>query len=118
MWLQLVPRTLVALHMEPARFCALRSSQRSADFVHLSVCSRTLCPEKTTKIMYKASFHSYTHTPHSEPIFQREKPKTQTSTQPVYVSLPLLFLSVSVYPTDTFQCLEEVVCGEGFFLMS
>lgn len=31
---------------------------------------------------------------------------------------PTLLLSVSVYPTDTFQCLEEVGCGEGFFLMS
>lgn len=59
--------------------------------MHLCVCSRTLCPEKTTKIMYKASFHSYTHPPHSEPIFQREKPKTKTSTQPVCVSLPLFF---------------------------
>lgn len=29
-----------------------------------------------------------------------------------------LLLSVSVYPMDTSQCLEEVGCGEGFFLMS
>lgn len=32
--------------------------------------------------------------------------KTKTSTQPVYVSIPLLFLPVPLYPTDTFQCPE------------